>query len=367
MRFLSYLKKFGIVLLGLTFPLMTYAQNFSDVPYNYKHQQAITSLSNLGILNGYSDGTFKPDNSINRAEFTKVVIESLYDSSTVNKCISQNTGSGWSYLYFPDVKINDWYTKYVCVAATNKVVNGYPNGNFGPENSINYAEGLKIILDAYSVDMSRTRTVNNPLLYIQSGDWYAKYLSYAFNKNLINQNKFTHPAKLMTRGELAEVLYRLNMVIDGGLDGYNNITQPISSEYTITIPKLNIIDLQVSIADPYNSKGALDVLKNGLGYYLSTPGNGKKMVLFGHSSGYNWDHSVYKQILRQIDKLKTGDKIYVNYQEKGYIYQIFNEEVMPATQLGDVMKDYGYEEMALYTCWPPDGVSHRYVVYASPI
>jgi LPXTG-site transpeptidase (sortase) family protein len=164
----------------------------------------------------------------------------------------------------------------------------------------------------------------------------------------------------MTRGELAEVLYRLNLVLDGNLDKFRDTTQPTSNEYTITIPKLNIIDLNVSFANPHNSQSALDVLKYGLGHYLATPGSGQKMVLFGHSSGYGWDNSNYKQVLRQIDKLDTGDKIYVNYHEKGYVYQIFNKEVMSATLLEAVMKDYGYEEMALYTCWPPDSVSHRY-------
>ena len=91
------------------------------------------------------------------------------------------------------------------------------------------------------------------------------------------------------------------------------------------------------------------------------------MVLFGHSSGYSWDKSPYKTILTKIDQLQVGDIIYINYQEKGYVYQINQKEIRPASDMASVMEDYGYEEMALYTCWPPNGISKRYVVYASPI
>ena len=109
------------------------------------------------------------------------------------------------------------------------------------------------------------------------------------------------------------------------------------------------------------------VLHEGMGQYLSPPGSGHKMVLFGHSSGYSWDHSPYKYILTKIDRLQTGDFIYINYQEKGYAYQVSQKEIRPATDMASVMEDYGYEEMALYTCWPPNGISKRYVVYATPI
>ena len=148
---------------------------------------------------------------------------------------------------------------------------------------------------------------------------------------------------------------------------FKPIKRAISTEYTITIPSLNIIALKVSFADVYNEKGALNVLKEGLGHYLSPPDAHRKMVLFGHSSGYSWDHSNYKTILKQIDHLKNGDRIYINYKEKGYIYEVFKSEIIPASQDYKLLNDEQINELALYTCWPPNSISHRYVVYGKPI
>jgi len=355
-----------MVLLGLITPLATYARSFSDVSSYYKHYDAIDYLSDSGLVGGYADGNFKPDSNINRAEFTKVVISAAFDDD-VDTCIADNSQTHWTYMFFPDVPIDKWFAKYVCTAKVNGVVSGYSDGSFKPGNSINFAEGLKIILDAYSTNAGRTRTINSTLLYISDGDWYAPYFSYAYNKNLINRDKFYHPAQYMTRGEMAEIIYRLETIEESGGDEFEEESSVDSDEYTITIPRLNIINLNVSFADPYNSKKALETLKNGLGHYLSPPGDGKKLVIFGHSSGYSWDDSAYKTILRQINKIQTGDEIYINYQEKGYAYQVYKNEILAAKQLNSIMTDYGYEELALYTCWPPDSIKQRYVVYASPL
>ena len=229
------------------------------------------------------------------------------------------------------------------------------------------AEGLKMILNTYGMDTSRARFVENPLLYVNRGEWFTQYFEFAFNHNLINREKFYHPAQKMTRGEFAEVLFRLKTIRENGQDVYQSNPNLSSDEYTITIPRLNIINVDVSFADPFDAQGSLSLLRGGMGQYLSPPGGGHKMVLFGHSSGYSWDNSPYKTILTKIDQLQIGDKIYINYQEKGYIYEVINKEIRPATDMQSVMEDYGYEEMAMYTCWPPNGINKRYIIYAIPV
>ncbi len=367
MEFISVVKKFGLLLLGVYIPLNTaMAVPFSDVPSYHKHNTAISTLSSRGIIRGYNDGGFKPSKTISRAEAVKVLTAAQYNSSVIDGCISEYTQPSWAYVFFSDVpNQNAWYPKYVCTAKINNIVGGYPDGTFRPNNTINFAEGLKIILEGYGVDTRRIRFQNNSLIYVKSEDWFARYFSYAYGKNLINRSKFYHPAQLMTRGEFAEIIYRLQTIKSSGLSEFPSTSNVKSNEYTITIPKLNIINLNVSFADLYDSNKALSALKNGLGHYLNPPGSGKKMVIFGHSSGYNWDNSSYKQVLKQINQLQNGDKIYINYKEKGYIYNVNNHEVLPASRLNTVLKDYGYEEMALYTCWPPNSVAKRYVIYAN--
>lgn len=85
---------------------------FSDVNSSYWAYEFIESLSSKGIINGYGDGTFKPENNITRAEFTKMVVE-------VAGLATGSTSSN-----FVDVTANDWYAPYVVAAANAGIVNG---------------------------------------------------------------------------------------------------------------------------------------------------------------------------------------------------------------------------------------------------
>ena len=355
----------GLILSLVLAPLqLASAKSFYDVSDQYKYSEGINALTDLGVISGNPDGSFQPDKAITRAEAAKILMATIKPGTTINDTqyglLSNSTSSP-----FPDVGNTEWFAPYVTLAAQNGIVKGYPDGLFRPGNSINMAEGLKMILETYGADATRARFVEHPLLLVSPGDWFARYFQYAYNHNLINRDKFYDPAQGMTRGEFAETLYRLKTIRESGKDSFVENKKPYSEEYTITIPALNIINLSVSFANPFDSKGSLEVLHAGLGHYLSPPGSGHKMVLFGHSSGYNWDKSPYKTILTKIDQLQPGEMIYLNYHEKGYAYQINKKEIRPAEDMSSVMTDYGYEEMALYTCWPPNGIAKRYVVYAA--
>ena len=366
MYFLRFLQKLGLFSLMLLLPITVSAQAFWDVPAHHKHHQAVSHLSDIGVISGYQDGSFQPDRTVSRAEAVKLLITSVKSKDLIQKIMDSYLKDGYPSPFF-DSPLREWFGPYVAMARQYSIVGGYSDGSFRPHNTINFAEGLKIALETYGINVRSERFIHTPLLYMQGHEWFAPYFSYARNHNIINPDKFYHPAQLMTRGEFAEIIYRLKTIREDGLQKFQTTNRSFSDEYTITIPKLDIINVNVEFANPHDPDGALGVLKGGMGHYLAPPGSGHKMVLFGHSSGYNWDNSSYKHLLRQIDRLEPGDLIQVNYQEKGYVYRISNKDILPADQLNTVMKDYGYEEMALYTCWPPDGISHRYVVYAARI
>lgn len=357
----------GVLAAVFLLPFSVHAKTFSDVPSQHKNYQAITALSNEGLIDGYPNGSFQPERPIRRNEAVKLLVSAQFDQNSIAQSLDWHMNEGHSYASFVDVPTDKWYAPYVEMAYQNGIIGGYPNGEFKPRDTLNFAEGLKVILETLQADTIRVRFQENPLLYVKRTDWFAQYFGYAYNKNLINREKFYYPPRDMTRGEFAEVLYRLKNIQASGADEFVSTVQPFSNEYTITIPRLGIFDVNVTFADPYSNANALAVLKDGLGHYLSPPGQGGKMVLFGHSSGYSWDNSNYKRILRQINKLEIGDLVYINYQEKGYVYQVNNKEIMPANKLIDVMDDDGYEELAMFTCWPPDSIIQRYVVYATPL
>ena len=103
---------------------------------NYTWQEAISYLSDLGIIAGYSDGTFHPEKAISRAEFTKIIMEAAYqyDDDYVGEAC------------FSDVKQNDWFSPCVCDAKVDSIIAGYPDGAFRPQQNINQAEALKIFI-----------------------------------------------------------------------------------------------------------------------------------------------------------------------------------------------------------------------------
>lgn len=345
----------------------TLARVYPDVPSNHKHHEAIAALTADRTVKGYPNGEFHPEGLINRAEAVKVLAKSNFSTSAIESSINWHKIKNHHYAMFPDVPIWEWYSKYIEISYQNKIVQGYPDGTFKPANHINFAEALKIILETYEVDLSQNRYQQNKLLYVNPGEWFEKYFTYAYDHNLINQNKFYHPGQLITRGEFVEIIYRLEKVQNHKLREYVALNQPSSSEYKITIPKLDIVNVDVNFADIYDESSALSILRYGLGNYLNPPGSKKKMVLFGHSSGYAWDHSSYKTILREINRLNPGDRIYINYKEKGYVYEIFDTRIIPASQDHVLVQNEHANELTLYTCWPPNSIAQRYVVYGKPV
>ena len=147
----------------------------------HQYETAINYVQSMAYVQGYEDGSYKPDQLINRAEFTKIIMMS-----------AAPTLIGGSFC-FPDVN-DEWFAMYVCGAEANMIVEGYPDGFFAPEANINYAEGLKIILEVYNIGAG-----------MDYGDWYAKYVNYAILYNLSFANK--NPEDLLTRAEMAEMIY----------------------------------------------------------------------------------------------------------------------------------------------------------------
>jgi V8-like Glu-specific endopeptidase len=182
---------------------------FSDVAKTHPNFNAISTLYTYGVINGYTDGTFKPDGEINRAELIKMIVET--DFGTPDTSVYKNC--------FPDVT-TEWYAKYICYAKEQKWVSGYPDGKFKPDNKTNRAEAIKIIVNAYfkglinlpSVDATKvSMPVDTP-----SDAWYYRYLQYALYDNILDLQHATYTdgfkyyaGENITRKEIAEMIYRL--------------------------------------------------------------------------------------------------------------------------------------------------------------
>lgn len=105
---------------------------FTDIK-NHWANKSITALAKTGILNGYADGSFKPDALITREEVAKVM---YYLSKNENL---------HSTIEFSDVSKDRWSYQYICQMSALEIVEGYENGTFKPENPIKRAEIVAIL------------------------------------------------------------------------------------------------------------------------------------------------------------------------------------------------------------------------------
>jgi uncharacterized repeat protein (TIGR01451 family) len=105
--------------------------NYSDVSEDAWYNNAVSTLSNAGIIDGYEDGTFKPDGNITRAEFATIAVrffEATYDGGDL----------------FSDIA-GHWAQDYINEAANAGIVDGYPDGTFQPQQLITRAEAMTMV------------------------------------------------------------------------------------------------------------------------------------------------------------------------------------------------------------------------------
>lgn len=184
----------GIVLSSLIIPTVN-AKSFSDLNSTHKNYSAIQSLAEKGIVEGYDDGKFKPEQKINRAEFLKIVIESAFAEDQIANCIEYNTLPNWTYAFFPDVKLYTWYSNYICTAKMQGFIKGYPDGQFKPSNEINYVEALKIIF---------ATNHDSGVINTKGEEWYSPYTEAVQSDGTDIEVALDHK---LTRGEMAQLIH----------------------------------------------------------------------------------------------------------------------------------------------------------------
>lgn len=183
-----------------------FAATLSDIQ-NSRFETAITYLEQNNIIDGYPDGTFKPQNNINRAELMKILVNSAgFDPSPSEY---QNC--------FPDVK-TDWYARFVCKAKELNWIQGYPDGTFKPAQTINKVETIKMIVNSQQI---KDETEEPNYTDINKSEWYYPYIKTASSSNiLIETGSYLRPADIVTREEVAENIYRAILVNQNEIDEY---------------------------------------------------------------------------------------------------------------------------------------------------
>ncbi len=201
------MKTLALLSIGLFLPFQAVALEYrnlsllyTDAPFTPAEAAGISLLTSLNAISGNPDGTFRPNRTVNRAEFMKIVLSS-YPKVRVSSADAGNC--------FRDVGPDDWFSPYVCLGKKRGMVSGYADGEFKPNQSVNYAEALKILGELY--DYVAYSADDEP--------WFAGYVRAAtYNKTALPMTlKYD---RSLTRGQMARLAAAYRAHYDGELDTY---------------------------------------------------------------------------------------------------------------------------------------------------
>ena len=167
------------------------ATSLKDVK-NTKYEDSVDTLITLGLVNGYEDDTYKPNNTITRAEMAKLMVVALGQDGKVSEASKKQSK-------FKDMKGN-WAYGYVNVASDLGVINGYPDGTFGPQNNVSYAEATAMIIRAleYDSEVKKSKEV-----------WPSNYINYANKLSLYSSVGAVKADDGAKRGNVAIMLWNM--------------------------------------------------------------------------------------------------------------------------------------------------------------
>lgn len=181
------------VFTGFGAPVIANAATFSDISEHWA-KSYIEEAASKGIISGYPDGTFLPENPVKRSEFTKMVNNTLGNTSTAN-------------ISFSDVPSYEWYYTDVSKAVAAGYAGGYDTGDFKPDNFITRQEAavmLSRIVPAAgsSANLSAYKDKAN------IGEWAESSLSRIVGKKYMGayDDGLLHPLDNLTRAQAAKIL-----------------------------------------------------------------------------------------------------------------------------------------------------------------
>ncbi len=175
---------------------------FTDVPTTSPFYTSIEYFRQQNLIRGYADGTFKPDQQINRAEFAYFITNPFFlNTDVTNNCVSDHE-TDKIHIFFFDVQKDSWYANAVCAAQIKDIIDGYSDGSYRPGNPINFAEAAKIVVNTFVADFA------NPDK--SSDHWYKQYVDKLSDLKAIPTSIKT-AAHYMTRAEMVELIYRVKL------------------------------------------------------------------------------------------------------------------------------------------------------------
>jgi S-layer family protein len=152
-----------------------------------EYEKAVSRLVAFDVLNGYKDGTYKPEQDVTRAEFAKILVEALGIGNAAQAAVGKVT--------FPDVTASHWASGYINVASGQGLIEGFPNGNFQPNDQVTYAEALTMLVRALGYQDSFLK-----------GAWPGSHIAKAAEAGITSGVSYSDARGFANRGKVAQMV-----------------------------------------------------------------------------------------------------------------------------------------------------------------
>lgn len=220
-----------VILFSLLIPNQGFAYSYSDVISNDVDNTAINHMAELNIMTGSEDGKFHPDSSLTRCELLKISWEANHKKGSWQQPdrapqqfeflpLTGDNGQpigGTSDSGFSDIKKGDWCDFYATNMKHQRVVQGYSDGTFKPNQAVTQIEALKIIFKSVAREYDAElllplyNTASGRYTDVRTSDWWTPYVQFVAANNLTRGHDSTAYGinMPMTRREAARIMSNL--------------------------------------------------------------------------------------------------------------------------------------------------------------
>ena len=207
-------------------------------------EDQVTRMEALGIIKGFEDGTFRPTETITRAQMAVIICKMTGVTDAIANA-NKNVDSKFS-----DVKAGEWYTGYVNIASNNGIITGFPDGTFRPNETLTLNQVLTLCVKA----LGRGGYVD------KMGTWPANYIAEAARLNLLKDVKGASDAN---RGNVAVICWNTLNAATWYVDSEKLDGEVVLGKDSKTLLAINFADFTTT-NDTFKEIEDIDITKTNI-------------------------------------------------------------------------------------------------------
>lgn len=173
---------------------------YDDLSIDHKLYEHIMNLTEAGVIKGYPDDTFRPDDPITRGEISKMIVKA-FEIQINQNCADFNDLGNTEKLY-----------RYAMTLKCNGIISGFSDGSFRINDTVTREAALKFIISAARYSQNNQNYIssihNNIFVDVTQSNYFKNYINAAYSNNIItgyHESKFK-PKNLITRAEVAKLI-----------------------------------------------------------------------------------------------------------------------------------------------------------------